>query len=629
MLDSFIILRPWFLILVPLIIFILWKLAQLISHQNPWTTSVSEHLQAFMISTGEESGMKTMTKHQKHLSILFGLLLLGLIGPAFWKKPLPGVQIKPQVVILLDQSLSMLADDVKPSRNKRAKYIVQDILDQVPDASAGLIAYAGTEHQLVPITYALDIVKQSIDSIDPQLMPSPGNNPTIALGAVSASLANIPKATLIWLTDDIKKKDENEVVKYLQRQTYKTVIIGMGSENPAPIPLRSGDLLRDRSGNIVLPDYDESRMKNIAQAAGAAFYDQQSLYGEQITQLAQIIKSETGSKDNSKEEDSYFDEWEDLGPWFLIPAALLFASFFRKGYLFAFVLLLPLHYPQEAMAATYADKDAYQLYQEKQYAEAALTADDPLLKGTALYKGGLYEEAAKELAKAAAIENPKEADKNSYLVRAYYNFGNALAQTGKLDAAIGAYDQVLKWVPNHTDALANKKIVEELKNMEQMEKQNQEDSQGGDANNSAKNSSEGGGGSPDGNPSASNSGTDKAEMRDAEETASREEAEKSQQEALEEAMENLTQDPQQSEDTQEKSQASLDDKKQESDNDDIQEDDEEFSHAQTPEQEESIDNPHLNQLQMQPGAVLRNKMIRQYQRSNQRNTQQGSQDDIW
>ena len=79
-------------------------------------------------------------------------MIIGMAGPTWKKKEIPGQKIQAVVLIALDLSKSMMTKDIQPNRIERAKFKINDFLDANPRARAGLIAFAGTAHPVLPFT---------------------------------------------------------------------------------------------------------------------------------------------------------------------------------------------------------------------------------------------------------------------------------------------------------------------------------------------------------------------------------------------------------------------------------------------------------------------------------------------
>jgi Ca-activated chloride channel family protein len=163
------------------------------------------------------------------------------------------------------------------------------------------------------------------------------------------------------------------------------------------------------------------------------------------------------------------EQWDELGPWLLLPLLPLSAVAFRRGMLFS-LLLLPLLLPtQRAEALDWwfsPDQAGQREFQRKEYAKAANDFQHPGWRGAAYYRQGDYQAAANALNEGSDAESR-------------YNLGNALARQGQFKEALAAYDAALKENPQHDDARFNKSLIEDLlrKRDEESEKEKTEQDQ--------------------------------------------------------------------------------------------------------------------------------------------------------
>jgi Ca-activated chloride channel family protein len=148
-------------------------------------------------------------------------------------------------------------------------------------------------------------------------------------------------------------------------------------------------------------------------------------------------------------------QWEDRGPWLLLPLLPLLALAFRRGWLLLLPLaLLPLLAPTRAEAGTWQDlwqrrdQQATRALREGQPKQALALARDPALRGAAAYRAGDYDKAIDALHPVDTTD-------------AQYNLGNALAKAGRYQDALAAYDRALALDPANADAKANRKAVED------------------------------------------------------------------------------------------------------------------------------------------------------------------------
>lgn len=240
------------------------------------------------------------------------------------------------IVIALDASKSMFAQDIKPSRLERAKKDIAYLLDNLRMHQVGLTAFAGDCYVMCPLTTDVDAVKLFLDIIDPNMMPRPGTNIGKAL-AVSNSLFNPKedrhKALILFTDGDNLEGDPMPQVNYAEEQGIKIFTIGVGSLEGAPVPepgtsMSGVTYKKDKEGNIVMTRLSERLLLAIARLTNGRYLRTEGLYiNRLIDELDKIEKKEIGGEEYLQLEERY--------QYFLIVAfVLLFLSTFlsdRRG----------------------------------------------------------------------------------------------------------------------------------------------------------------------------------------------------------------------------------------------------------------------------------------------------------
>jgi Ca-activated chloride channel family protein len=238
----------------------------------------------------------------------------------------------------MDVSESMLAQDLKPSRLQRAKRELSDLLEHLQGDRLALLTFAGTAFIEVPLTNDYGMIHQFINELDPSLIPVPGTNISEALNKSLTALLgdqkqNSPNANLkrgkgiILITDgEDSNSDLYEIKNTAKKYGVKIYIIGVGTEQGAPIPTRNG-YKRDRSENIVVSKLNVSALKSLAQETGGKFVASLGTEGDIISIYDEGIKTDLegsitkGSK--SKLWNEYFQYPLALGILFLILGMLI------------------------------------------------------------------------------------------------------------------------------------------------------------------------------------------------------------------------------------------------------------------------------------------------------------------
>lgn len=459
-------LRPWWLLaLVPLIVFV-WMMLKRRLGSRSWEAVVDPALLPHVLT--EKRG--AASRVPAVLASLGGLLgILALAGPVWNKLPQPVYSSKSALVIALDLSRSMNAADISPSRLARARYKIRDILNRRPDGQTALLAYAGDAFTVTPLTDDTATIASQIKALTTDIMPVQGNRTDLALKRAEALLkqAGAGRGDILLITDDVDLARAGNVAEKLKGEGYRTSVLGVGTRQGAPIPLADGSFLKDKHGQIVIPTLDEAPMRELA-AEGGGMYVRMQLNDSDLNRLMPLFNS--ASKGAVSLTKLKTDVWREEGPWLLLPLLLLAALAFRRGYLLVLAcLLLPLPRPAQAYDWNSlwlrSDQRAEQALKQGQDKQAARLFKNRAWKGVAQYRSGDFDGAVKSLKGLGGADN-------------LYNLGNALARSGRYQAAINAYDSALKLDPGHADAKYNRKLIENYLKRQRRKQQQQQGKNG-------------------------------------------------------------------------------------------------------------------------------------------------------
>jgi len=179
-----------------------------------------------------------------------------------------------EVIIALDVSNSMLAQDFKPNRLERAKLAISRLVDKLKNDRIGLIVFAGDAYVQLPITVDYVSAKIFLSSISPDIVPKQGTaiGSAIHLAMRSFSEQSERSRALIIISDG--EDHEDDAVAAAKEAHSRNIIvhtIGIGSPEGQPIPIGGGGMLKDKDGNIVVTRLDEKTLQEIA-AAGRGTY---------------------------------------------------------------------------------------------------------------------------------------------------------------------------------------------------------------------------------------------------------------------------------------------------------------------------------------------------------------------
>ncbi|MDD2492094.1 MAG: VWA domain-containing protein [Bacteroidales bacterium] len=179
-----------------------------------------------------------------------------------------------EIMIALDVSNSMLAEDYTPNRLDRAKLAISRLVDKMKQDRIGLIVFAGKAFVQLPITADYISAKIFLNSISTNSVPVQGTamGDAILTAVKGFSLESSNSRAIVIITDGENHEDDPvQAAKEAQALGIPVFTIGIGTEAGKPIPAGNGELLKDKDGNIVVTKLDEKTLSEVAQAGGGAY----------------------------------------------------------------------------------------------------------------------------------------------------------------------------------------------------------------------------------------------------------------------------------------------------------------------------------------------------------------------
>jgi Ca-activated chloride channel family protein len=390
------------------------------------------------------------------------------------------------IMIALDVSKSMLAEDIKPSRLERAKQVISKIIDNSPEDRIGLVIFAGRAYLQMPMTIDLAAAKMYLASASPEDVPTQGTVISQALKMCYAAFNPKEKTykSVLLISDGEDHDDEAiKVTKELAQQGIMVNTIGIGSPQGAPImDPETHQYKTDNKGQTVISKLNEEELSNIAKTGNGIYQlyiNTDEVAGKLKNKLSTISNATTTSDSSYASFKQYFQYF--LAAAFILLLIEFFVSEKRNtkiknaiAVLF-FIMISSSSFSQNTKASIIKGNKAYKENNfdvaEKEYSEALkgsaknVIADYNL--GNTLYRKDSIEEAAKSYENA--IQNTKD---NSIKQQAFYNKGVAYQKAKKLPECILAYKNALILNPNDEDARQN---LERALKQQQQNQQNQKD----------------------------------------------------------------------------------------------------------------------------------------------------------
>lgn len=254
-------------------------------------------------------------------SIGFFFFVIGLSRPQIGAR-LKEQEIKgAEIIIAIDVSNSMLAEDYSPNRLERAKLAVSRLVDKLRDDRIGLVIFAGTSFVQLPVTTDYVSAKMFLNSIDTGSIPIQGT----ALGdaittCIRSFSAQSDKSRAIILITDGENHEDDPVAaaKQAAEMGIKVFTIGVGSPEGKPIPM-NGELLKDKDGEIVVSRLDEAVLQEIAAEGNGAYVRA----GNSEFGLNPII-DDLRKLEDEKYNSVVFEEYDEQFMYFLAIALVFF-----------------------------------------------------------------------------------------------------------------------------------------------------------------------------------------------------------------------------------------------------------------------------------------------------------------
>ena len=246
------------------------------------------------------SGVSSARNHLKFIIFItaFALVIFAAARPQFGSKLHEEKSEGIEMMIAVDVSNSMLAEDFEPSRLERTKYAIDKLFEGLNQERVGVIVFAGEAKVQLPITSDYRMAQAFTKRISPNLVSEQGTSIGKALSMALMSFAgdNNRSRAVILITDG-ETHDQNalEVATQAAEQGIKIFTVGIGTPEGAPISI-NGDFIRDEKGKMVVSKLNETMLEEIASLTGGAYVraSKQSIgLGEIVRKINELEKGET------------------------------------------------------------------------------------------------------------------------------------------------------------------------------------------------------------------------------------------------------------------------------------------------------------------------------------------------
>lgn len=435
-------------------------------------------------------------------ALALSAILVALAVPRFGSQLVKVERQGIDVVLALDTSLSMLAEDMRPNRLERAKQEISDVISGLDGDRVGVVAFSGDAVQLCPLTVDYSAALMLVRSLDVYTISEPGS----AIGtALEKSIELFEGAgqgdrAIVLMTDgENTEGDPMQAAHAAAEKGIRIYAIGIGSPKGELIPERGADgsisgYKKDARGETVLTRLDEKTLEDVASASGGKYLPATTegleinvLFDEIAGMQKKLIKGE-------------FIERKKERFWIPLVVALVAllgdalvstratqrgrARWLHTGAAAAAILAaLALLAPAPSRAAQSVDrgkvrsanklykkgeyKDSYKLYREALGDTAKPASDAPGVYyngGNALYMQNQFDKALESYSRGYSPDS-------TLTGKMLYNKGNALLKSGRFDQAIESYLQALQYMPDDEDARHNLELALAAKQQQQQQPQ--------------------------------------------------------------------------------------------------------------------------------------------------------------
>jgi len=249
------------------------------------------------------------------------LALLALMRPQGEPELAKGSKKGQDLVVLLDLSRSMFAEDLKPNRLFRAKEMVSDLIGALKGERIAIITFSGDVKLICPLTLDYNYARNALEQAEPQDLRQGGTQTGLALqeaiGMLFYDVTQKNRQILLITDGENHQSNPLEVVQFAQEKGVVIHTLGIGDPAGATIPTENGPLTYE--GKTVVTRLDEASLKQIAQTTGGYYLPVQTKQVD-MGMVYQKILSQTKTQPG-KDEEVYL--WQEWFLWFLWPAALL------------------------------------------------------------------------------------------------------------------------------------------------------------------------------------------------------------------------------------------------------------------------------------------------------------------
>lgn len=457
--NEFHFLRPYFfLLLIPLLLLLVLFLRRK-RDSEIWNKICSKDLIPYIVV---RKGKRNYFFYSLMLATIL-LLVTALAGPTWQQVSQPLIKSKSGLVIALDLSVSMDAQDIKPSRLQRAIFKLNDLLSLRQEGQTALIVFSEEPFVVTPLTDDVATIKALLPALETKIMPSEGHQVPKAITKASELLsqAGISNGSILLVTSELSNQELEQSITLAKQNGTKISVLGVGNEEGTPIPKQDGGFVTDTKGALIISALAKGNLNRLAHDTQGS-YVTLSIDDSDIRELSRV--NLFGQTNLTEQSELQHSKWHDQG-YLLVLLALPFAAlYFRRGVFVVVLFLMPHGAHAQSWSELWKtpDQQAEELFHKQEYQQARDKFQNSDWQAASNYKLGDFKTAG-------------DIYQQNQTPDGYYNYGTAKAKQGDFEEALTAYNKALELQPKHEDALYNKKLIEEFQKQQQQQNSNNQD----------------------------------------------------------------------------------------------------------------------------------------------------------
>jgi Ca-activated chloride channel family protein len=426
------------------------------------------------------------------ITLAYCMAVIALAGPRYGFKDINLSTIGNNVFIAIDTSKSMNAQDIKPDRITVAKRKIIDFVNNAKGERIALIPFAGQPYMLIPLTTDYSIFKSFIDIVDTDLIPVQSTDFYNLINRMAKVISKykLTNVALLILSDgEDFGGNIDAAIKLCKNYKITIYAIGIGSGEPAPIPLKNGGFKKDKNGSLITTRLNEKFLENLALSTNGVYVKSTSTSEDIEFIYKKIAANNKINKAAIYKKRIYFNRFQ----WFLMLSFIFLCFYFvinekKLKSVITLILMVMIFQISPLLANPYFNnKRGISSFNKHQYRESIeyfnkAFKEDKNLKfkfnlGDSLYKLKKYDNSSR------AFTSIIDKSKSSILKeKAFYNRGVINYTQKKFKKALDDFKLAIKLNPEDKEARINyeltlKKLQQKQKNQKHRQKNNNQQKQ--------------------------------------------------------------------------------------------------------------------------------------------------------